>query len=51
MNEDGEPYFTNAEVNKMLEDLEKGEGFWDRTSAELDEMADQIDAATGLITK
>ena len=51
MNEDGEPYFTNAEVNKMLEDLEKGDGFWDRTSVELNTMADQIDAASGLSTK
>ena len=51
MNDDGDPYFTNAEVNKMLEDLEAGDGFWDRTSAELNLMADQIDAATGLSTK
>ena len=51
MNEDGDPYFTNAEVNKMLEDLEAGDGFWDRTSAELNAMADQIDAASGLNTK
>ena len=51
MNEDGDPYFTNAEVNKMLEDLEAGDGFWDRTSAELNAMADQIDAASGLSTK
>ncbi len=51
MNEDGDPYFTNAEVNKMLEDLEAGDGFWDRKSAELNTMADQIDAASGLNTK
>lgn len=48
---DGTPYFTNTEVNKMLEDLEKGDGFWDRTSTELNTMADQIDAVTGLSTK
>ncbi len=51
MKDDGDPYFTNTEVNKMLDDLEKGDGFWDRTSAELNAMADQIDAATGLSTK
>jgi hypothetical protein len=28
-----------------------GNGFWDRTNVELIAMADEIDAATGLVTK
>ena len=44
----GYSYFTNSEVNTMLNDLEKGNGFWDRTDAELTLMADQINAVTGL---
>ena len=40
---DENPYFTNAEVNDMLSDLEKDNGFWSRTSAELNTMADKID--------
>ena len=51
MKEDGNPYFTNAEVNEMLTDLEKDNGFWSRTPAELNEMADKIDLASGLDTK
>ena len=31
------------EVNDMLSDLEKDNGFWSRTSAELNTMADKID--------
>jgi hypothetical protein len=50
MNDDGEPYFTNTEVNQMLADLEKDNGFWSRTAAELNAMADKIDAVTGLST-
>ena len=42
---------SNGKVNKMLDDLEAGDGFWDRTSATLNAMADQIDAASGLSTK
>ena len=42
------PYFTNSEVNQMLSTLEAGMGFWDRTDAELIEMADAINAVTGL---
>ena len=34
--------FSNAEVNDMLATLEAGNGFWDRTDAELIEMADAI---------
>ena len=45
---DGTPYFSNAQVNSMLEQLEAGNGFWDRTDAELTEMADAINAVTGL---
>ena len=45
---DGEPYMTNAEVNTMLDALAAGNGFWDRTPAELDDMAVQLKAATGL---
>ena len=51
MKDDGNPYFTNAEVNDMLSDLEKDNGFWSRTSAELNTMADKIDQASGLSTK
>jgi hypothetical protein len=35
----------------MLADLEKDNGFWSRTSAELNLMADKIDQVTGLSTK
>jgi len=45
---DGTPYFSNAEVNEMLAILEAGNGFWDRTDAELIDMADAINAVTGL---
>ena len=40
-------WYTNAEVNTMLAQLEAGNGFWDRTAAELDAMADAIIATTG----
>ena len=33
----------------MLEQLDAGNGFWDRTAAELDAMAAQILAVTGPI--
>ncbi len=45
---DGEPYMTNSEVNTMLDALAAGNGFWDRTPAELDDMAAQLKTATGL---
>ena len=45
---DGTPYFSNAQVNIMLEQLETGNGFWDRTDSELRDMADQIQAVTGI---
>jgi hypothetical protein len=45
---DGTPYFSNAQVNSMLEQLEAGNGFWDRSDDELRAMADQIQAVTGI---
>jgi hypothetical protein len=47
-NSSGYAYFTNAEVNTMLTSLEAGMGFWDRTDTELIEMANAINAVTGL---
>ena len=44
----GYAYFTHAEVNDMLSTLEAGNGFWDRSDAELIEMADAINSVTGL---
>ena len=44
----GYAYFTNSQVNTMLSELEAGNGFWDRTDAELIAMADAINAVTGL---
>lgn len=38
------PYFTNAEVNAMLDDLMEGNGFWDVTPAKLDEISTDIAA-------
>ena len=46
--EGGTPYFTNVEVNNMLASLEAGNGFWDRTSQELTDMANNIKSRTGL---
>jgi hypothetical protein len=40
----GAPYFTNAEVTGMLDELLEGDGFWDRTDAELEAMATTIAA-------
>ena len=45
---DGNPYFTHSEVNQMLEALEAGNGFWDRTDVQLRQMADDINAVSGL---
>lgn len=50
MKEDGKPYFNNTQVNQMLSDLEKDNGFWSRNPAELNAMADKIDQVTGLST-
>tara|TARA_A100001011_G_scaffold109055_1_gene115673 strand:- start:6603 stop:7844 length:1242 start_codon:yes stop_codon:yes gene_type:complete len=44
----GNPYMNYDEVNAMLAELEAGNGFWDRTEAELDTMAATVKAATGL---
>ena len=41
-------WYTNSEVNTMLSDLEAGNGFWDRTPAELEAMINAIKAKTGL---
>ena len=49
--EDGNPCLSNSEVTEKLETLMAGNGFWDRTNVELIAMADEIDAATGLVTK
>ncbi|WP_425389948.1 DUF4856 domain-containing protein [Ekhidna sp.] len=38
------PYFTNAEVNAMLDELMEGNGFWDVTPAQLDEISSDIAA-------
>ena len=45
---DGKPYMSHEEVNKLLERLDKDNGFWSRTQAELDAMAAEIKTATGL---
>ena len=45
---DGVPYMSNTEVNSMLSELMAGNGLWDRTEAELEAMASEIDAATSL---
>jgi hypothetical protein len=47
-NDAGIPYFSNDEVNAFLEALELGNGFWDRTSSELNAMADEIEERAGL---
>jgi len=44
----GNAYMTHQEVMTMLADLEAGNGLWDRTAAELDAMAAQVQAAAGL---
>ena len=47
---DGSPYLTYDEVNAKLTELDAGNGFWDRTAAELTAMANAIDTATGVNT-
>ena len=44
----GSPYFTNSQVDSMLEELMAGDGYWDRTAAELRQMANDIEASTGV---
>tara|TARA_B100000768_G_scaffold171355_1_gene178585 strand:+ start:892 stop:2079 length:1188 start_codon:yes stop_codon:yes gene_type:complete len=41
---DGMNYFSHSEVEVMLSTLESGDGFWDRTATELNDMAAQIEA-------
>jgi hypothetical protein len=41
---DGMNYFSHSEVEAMLATLETGNGFWDRTPSELNDMAAQIEA-------
>ena len=47
-NYNGSPYFTHTEVMEMIATLEAGNGFWDRTSSELESMANTIQTAAGL---
>ena len=42
--QNGESYFSHAEVDTMLSALEAGNGFWDITPEELNAMAAQIEA-------
>jgi hypothetical protein len=42
-------WFTNAEVNTMLDQLEAGDGFWSRSATELDAMAASILSVTGTL--
>ena len=42
--QNGESYFSHVEVHTMLSILESGNGFWDRTPAELNSLAAQIEA-------
>ncbi len=44
----GNAYVTHSDVNTMLATLEAGNGLWDRTAAELTEMANTIQSAAGL---
>lgn len=41
-------YFSNADVNSMLDQMMSGNGFWDISAADLNTMADQIESAAGL---
>ena len=45
---DGAPHFTYSEVNSMLETLSSGDGLWDVTSSELNQMASDIQASFNL---
>ncbi|MEQ8907234.1 DUF4856 domain-containing protein [Ekhidna sp.] len=38
------PYFTNAEVNAMMDDLMTGNGFWDVSTTTLDDISNDIAA-------
>ena len=41
-------YFTNSEVNDMLDQMMEGNGFWDITVEELNSMVNQIESAVGI---
>ena len=41
-------YFTNSEVNVMLDELMSGNGFWDISADQLTNMSNQIATAAGL---
>ena len=41
-------YFSNSEVNSMLDELMAGNGFWDVTADQLNAMANNISAVAGL---
>ena len=45
---DGAPHFSYSEVNSMLETLSNGNGLWDITSSELNQMASDIQASFNL---
>ena len=42
-------WFTNVEVNAMLDQLEAGDGFWSKSATELDAMAASIESVTGAL--
>ena len=44
----GSPYYSNSEVDAMFDVLLAGNGYWDRTPEELRQMADDIEASTGV---
>jgi len=41
-------FFTNSEVNSMLDQMMEGDGFWDISVEELNSMVDQIELAAGI---
>lgn len=41
-------FFTNSEVNAMLDQMMEGEGFWDITVEELNSMVTQIESSAGI---
>ena len=44
----GSPYYSNSEVDAMFDVLLAGNGYWDRTPEELRQMANDIEASTGV---
>ena len=45
---DGVPYFSHSQVNDMLDTLSSGDGLWDVTIDELNQMASDIESAFSL---